>query len=136
MPTTQRLASIQSYHAHIYFEGAQQLSEALRLREEIADRFTVLIGRVHEVPIGPHAKPMFQVVFTPTDFTTIVPWLMLNRRGLTILIHPNTRQPKADHLTHAMWMGEVLDIKNLHMLPESEPPEPPFMPNTRATVAA
>lgn len=59
---------------------------------------------------------------------------MLNRRGLAVLIHPETGQPRADHLLHAMWLGEVLDI-NAGPLPErSAEAEPALIPNTQPTV--
>ncbi len=45
-----------------------------------------------------------------------VPWLMLNRLGLTVLVHPNTEDARADHLVHALWMGEVLPL-NADVLP-------------------
>ncbi len=77
---------------------------------------------------------MYQVAFTPNEFARFVPWLMVNRRGLTVLVHPNTRRPLDDHLNHAIWMGEVLDILNRHYLPEEEGPEPAFSPNTQPTV--
>ena len=102
---------IHSYHAHIYFDPAATRGIAGELRDEIAVRFSVRLGRWHDVPVGPHPVAMYQVAFLPTLFATFVPWLMLNRRGLTVLIHPNTGAPNADHLVHAMWLGAVLTIK-------------------------
>lgn len=132
--TVQPLDTIQSYHAHIYFEGPEQRAAAEILREEIAQRFSVLLGRWHDRLVGPHARPMYQVAFAIGEFARLVPWLMLNRRGLAVLIHPETGQPRADHLTHALWLGEILDI-NAAPLPErSTQAEPELVPNTQPTV--
>ncbi len=131
--TVQPIDTIHNYHAHIYFDGPEQRHAAETLREEIAERFSVLIGRWHDQPIGPHAKPMYQVAFSTAEFAQFVPWLMINRRGLAALIHPNTGQPKPDHLTHAMWLGEILDI-NSTPLTDHEEPELEIIPNTNPTV--
>ena len=131
--SVQPLDTIQSYHAHIYFDGPDQRRVAEALREEIDQRFSVLIGRWHDRLVGPHTRPMYQVAFPTAEFARFVPWLMVNRRGLAILIHPNTGYPKRDHLTHALWLGEILDI-NEGPLPEHEDPEPEIVPNTHPTV--
>ncbi|AJZ90301.1 DOPA 4,5-dioxygenase family protein [Cedecea neteri] len=131
----QAIRTIQSYHAHIYFETPQQRLIAERIRAEIALRFSVLLGRWHDVPVGPHALPMYQVAFMPEEFARFAPWLMLNRCGLTVLLHPNTGQPRADHTDHAVWMGQKLEIRHLQRLPESEGPEPEYIPNTSPTVS-
>ncbi|NKK70012.1 aromatic ring-cleaving dioxygenase [Rhizobium leguminosarum bv. viciae] len=125
--------AIWSYHAHIYFDGPEQARIAATLREEIAQRFPVVIGRWWDQLIGPHARPMYQVAFPPVEFPRIVPWLMINRRGLAILIHPNTGEPKPDHLTNAMWLGEILDVHS-GPLPDHEEREPDLVPNTQPTV--
>lgn len=131
--TIQPLDTIQSYHAHIYFDGPEQRQIAEILREEIAERFAVLIGRWHDRLVGPHAKPMYQVAFATAEFDRFVPWLMLNRRGLAVLIHPNTGQPKSDHVSHAMWLGDILGV-NATSLPDQADPEPEIVPNTQPTV--
>jgi DOPA 4,5-dioxygenase len=131
--TIQPLDTIQSYHAHIYFDGPEQRGVAETLREEIAERFIVLIGRWHDRPIGPHARSMYQVAFATAEFARFVPWLMINRRGLAVLVHPNTGHPKRNHLDDAMWMGEILDI-NAAPLVDHEGPEPEIVPNTHPTV--
>lgn len=130
----QPLNSIQSYHAHIYFSSAEQRAAAEILREQIAQRFSVLLGRWHDVQVGPHRQSMYQVAFSTSEFTRLVPWLMLNRRGLSVLIHPNTGHPKSDHLSHAMWMGENLGVR-AEPLPEHDAePEAEIIPNTHPTV--
>ncbi len=107
---TQALDSIASFHAHIYFDGPAERERAMALRERIGERFAVTLGRVHDRLVGPHSCPMYQVAFDAPTFGNFVPWLMLNRQGLTVLVHPNTRNTRRDHLVHGLWMGEVLDI--------------------------
>jgi aromatic ring-cleaving dioxygenase len=112
------LSEIESYHAHIYYDGASARERAALLRQWIAERFLVRIGNWHNRPVGPHPMPMFQVAFATELMSTFVPWLMLNRLGLTVLVHPNTDQPRDDHLVHALWLGGMLPL-DVSMMPES-----------------
>jgi DOPA 4,5-dioxygenase len=128
------ISRISSFHAHIYYDPARTGREAELLRERVAERFVVRNGNWHDVPVGPHPQAMFQISFAKEIFTRIVPWLMLNRSGLTILVHPNTDRPRDDHLNHALWMGEVLPL-NAARLPETDAPEPPLEPNTKPSLA-
>jgi len=130
----QRLAAIASFHAHVYFDGPEQRERAMALREQIGERFAVALGRVHDRLVGPHACPMYQVAFDTATFGNFVPWLMLNRQGLTVLVHPNTRDQRSDHLVHALWMGQVLDIVDVDMLPTDDEAEGPLPPNTAPTI--
>ena len=108
-------ARIQDWHAHIYFTDAAQKEHALKLRELIGAQFETKLGRVHDVPVGPHPIGMYQVHFANPVFPTLVPWLALHREGLAILVHPNTEDAVADHSAHAIWMGQVLPL-NLDVL--------------------
>jgi aromatic ring-cleaving dioxygenase len=121
---------IQSYHAHIYFKDAGERQRAETLRERIGEKFLVQLGRWHDKPIGPHERAMYQVAFNPELFDSFVPWLMLNRSGLTILLHPNTGHPRADHLVHAAWLGEMLNIEHDEDLPEQSDDDERAVPNT------
>ncbi|MGH6891492.1 MAG: DOPA 4,5-dioxygenase family protein [Dongiaceae bacterium] len=105
------LREITSYHAHIYYDAGEGRERAARLRELIAERFVARIGSWHDVPVGPHPKAMYQVAFAIDLFPRFVPWLMLNRTDLTVLVHPNTMRPRDDHLRHALWLGSVLPLK-------------------------
>ncbi len=131
----QPLAAIGSFHAHVYFDGAAQREIALALREQIAERFAVTLGRVHDGLVGPHARTMYQVAFDVPVFGNFVPWLMLNRQGLTVLVHPNTRDERRDHLVHALWMGEILDIVGVAQLATDMEPERAPPTNTTPTIA-
>ena len=134
-PSPQPLAAIGSFHAHVYFDGPAQRETALALRAQIAERFAVTLGRVHDGLVGPHARAMYQVAFDVPLFGNFVPWLMLNRQGLTVLVHPNTRDERRDHLVHALWMGEILDIVGPEHLAADMEPERAPPPNTQPTVA-
>ncbi|MBS0559634.1 MAG: DOPA 4,5-dioxygenase family protein [Proteobacteria bacterium] len=109
-----------AYHAHIYYDPEHTRGAAARLRGWVEERFpTVRMGRWHDVPVGPHPTAMYQIAFEPALFPTLVPFLMLNRQGLTVLVHPETGRPRDDHLLNATWMGAVLPL-NGAILPETE----------------
>lgn len=126
------LKAIASYHAHIYYDQ-QTRGDAERLRHWIGERFTVTLGRWHDALVGPHDKAMYQVAFAVEEFPSFVPWLMLNHGALSILIHPNTTQPLADHTVHAAWIGVPLGIRG-EKLPHDADAEPPQEPNTSPTL--
>lgn len=110
MPNSIDPAKIRGYHAHIYYDEASR-STAARLREEIEKGFVVEMGRWRDAPVGPHPKSMYQVKFDPDQFQRIVPWLMLNRAGLTILVHPDSGDAYDDHAENSFWMGAKLDLR-------------------------
>ena len=106
---SQSIARIAGYHAHVYFTPDQRAT-AQRLRGQLAGHFRVHPGRWYDEPIGPHTRAMYQVAFGPEQFAILVPWLMLNRSGLSILLHPRTGDDSADHSIHALWLGEPLAV--------------------------
>jgi len=103
-------AIINCYHAHIYYDDASR-DTAARIREAIERNFKVEMGRWRDAPVGPHPQPMYQVKFDPEEFGRIVPWLMLNRSGLNILVHPETTDAYTDHAVNALWLGEKLKLR-------------------------
>ena len=123
--------AIVSWHAHVYFDPSATRAQAERVRDGIGQRFEVQLGRWHEVPIGPHTQAMYQVAFDVGVFAALVPWLALHREGLSVLVHPNTLAPRADHLVHAIWLGPSLPLRP-EVLPESiaAHEESPIAPNT------
>ena len=138
MKPPKTLDTIIGYHAHIYFKDAAERTVAETLRAQIGERFRVQLGRWHDRLVGPHARPMYQVAFEVHQFAAFVPWLMINRAALTILVHPDTRHPRQDPLVNALWFGEVLPILNVERLPVSTvgQPDATLAPNTTPTLAA
>ena len=96
---------VREYHIHIYYDAAQGPDAARALCGAIAARFEVEIGVWREEAGGPHPRPMFQVNFALERFAEIVPWLMLNRGGLSVLVHPETGDEVSDRGDHALWLG-------------------------------
>ena len=108
-PQWAEAAGIETFHAHVYYEEKTR-PIAAELRAVLEERFEVVMGRWREMPVGPHPLPMYQVAFARAEFTKILPFLMLNRRGLSILVHPNTADAYEDHASHAVWLGTPLPL--------------------------
>lgn len=134
------LADLVGSDIHVYYfqTNPEQLKFASELWERIrrecefislrsrADHANVTVPelriyRFWKEPIGPHPIAMFEVnLFTPAQFGAFIPWLVINRGGLSVLIHPNTVNPETDehdeaerdHTQRATWMGErvLLDL--------------------------
>ena len=103
--SVQDIGQITGYHAHVYYDaGTKPAAETLRAA--IEERFDVRLGRWHDRPVGPHPHWSFQVAFAPEVFAEIVPWLALNRGGLTVFVHPETGDDLPDHRDYAIWLGE------------------------------
>jgi len=103
---------IKDYHAHVYYDPAQSRGHAERLRERIGAEFPqAKLGRWHDELVGPHPQAMYQIAFPGEMLAAFVPWLMLNRDGLTVLLHPETGDDLTDHTAHAAWFGAILPLR-------------------------
>jgi len=103
-------AKIRGYHAHVYYDPSSR-ERAAQVRQQVEDTFVVEMGRWRDEPVGPHPQAMYQIKFAPGEFQRIVPWLMLNRAGLPVLVHPDTGDAYTDHAESALWLGEKLKLR-------------------------
>lgn len=104
------MGTIQSYHAHVYFDEST-ISKAKEICERVSEKFDLKMGRVHEKLVGPHPRWSCQLSIEKGKFGRVIPWLMKNRDGLTVFVHPNTGDDLIDHRDFAIWMGEMLPLK-------------------------
>jgi DOPA 4,5-dioxygenase len=104
------MTELKGYHAHVYYDSATRPA-AERLRDAIISQFAVRPGGFSDEPIGPHPISQFSVIFETGEFHKIVPWLMLNRDGLDVLVHPLTESSYDDHSKNAMWLGTPVPMR-------------------------
>jgi aromatic ring-cleaving dioxygenase len=104
------MTEVKGYHAHVYY-NAQTKPAAARLRETIVGKFAVEPGGFSDEPRGPHPISQFNVIFKTDEFRNIVPWLMLNREGLDVLVHPLTESSYDDHSKNALWLGTPVPMR-------------------------
>ena len=113
--TVQSVANL-GYHAHIYYDPTTTRGVAERVCAGLGGRFPVEIGGFRDTPIGPHPVSNVLVIFKPDQFEEVVPYLMLNRDGLDVLVHPLTEDAIADHSSYTIWLGNPVALK-LETLP-------------------
>ncbi|MFI4948309.1 MAG: DOPA 4,5-dioxygenase family protein [Alphaproteobacteria bacterium] len=113
--TAQSVANL-GYHAHIYYDPQKTRGVAERVCAAVEKEFTVENDGFRDDPRGPHPISNVLIVFKPEQFKEVVPYLMLNREGLDVLVHPLTLDAVEDHSAFAIWLGNPVPLK-LHTLP-------------------
>ncbi|MBV8488320.1 MAG: hypothetical protein JO161_08575, partial [Planctomycetaceae bacterium] len=97
--TAQSVANL-GYHAHIYYDPATTRADAERVCAALGETFRVEIDGFRDTPDGPHPIANVLVIFKPEQFAHVVPYLMLNRTGLDVLVHPLTTDAVEDHSSY------------------------------------
>ena len=87
------MATIREYHAHVYYDAPATRAQAEALVQAAGAKFGVKVCRMHDNPVGPHPRGSCQLTVRPEQFAEVIPWLILNRNGLTIFTHPQTGLP-------------------------------------------
>jgi aromatic ring-cleaving dioxygenase len=116
--------TIDGYHAHVYYDAASR-PRAAALRDRAAAALGVECRDLSDAPRGPHPVPQFRFTFTAAQFADIVPWLMLNRGGLDVLVHPLTANSYGDHSAYAIWLGEPKALRLSGMRGQYRPEQYP-----------
>jgi DOPA 4,5-dioxygenase len=98
------MTAISGYHAHVYFDAATR-ERAEHLCEAAGREFSLTVGRMHDKPVGPHPRGSCQLAFDKDEFAKVMPWLIENRRGLTVFAHALTGDALKDHTDHVLWLG-------------------------------
>ena len=104
------------YHAHIYYDPTSTRAVAEGVCAALGAQCQVEIEAFRDTPRGPHPCANVLVIFTPDQFAQVVPYLMVHRAGLDILVHPLTEDAVEDHSSYAIWLGNPIELK-LHTLP-------------------
>ncbi|KAJ3150375.1 hypothetical protein HDU89_003155 [Geranomyces variabilis] len=109
---------IKEWHFHTYFlqNNTQSTATATSIYNSLnkhlanKDFIAVPLHTVNQGPIGPHLIGSFETWCPKEYFHTVYQWFLLNRAGLSILIHPLTREEVRDHSERAVWMGTPLPL--------------------------
>ena len=104
------MSAITGYHAHVYYDAATR-EQAQRLCSAAGAAFGVKVGRMHDKPVGPHPRGSCQLTVPTSQFASVIPWLIENRRGLTVFIHAETGNALKDHTDHVLWLGPSEPLK-------------------------
>ena len=108
------MESIKGYHAHIYFDPEESVA-AESLCHAAGEHFDLRVGRLHSQPVGPHPRGSCQLAFRANLFGVLIPWLLVNRNRLTVMIHGLTGDDLKDHTEYVFWLGEqeTLNLEKL-----------------------
>ncbi|GGY48940.1 DOPA 4,5-dioxygenase [Bacterioplanes sanyensis] len=101
----------EDFHAHVYFD-LEAIDTARQVNQQAMDQLPCArISTLREREVGPHTKPMFEVVFAAENREQVVQWLEQNRQGLSVLVHPVTDDDYHAHTDGALWLGQPLALK-------------------------
>ena len=114
LPMLSPTEDIAPYHAHIYY-STDQRAAAEALRDDF-ERLTfpqavpriLYVGRMKDGKVGPHPVSQYEIHFMSPALSGVLP--MIEKSGLSALVHPLTDDDLADHTTLAHWIGARLDL--------------------------
>ncbi|ESK92867.1 dopa -dioxygenase [Moniliophthora roreri MCA 2997] len=128
---------LREWHFHIYFyqKNAEEHHAALELRDAVLRLrrdgafVAVPLFRVNTDPIGPHPVGSYEIWVPAETFSSVFSYLCMNRGNLSILVHPLTREHRADHEIRNAWIGPSfpLDLSTLPLQTEELPLQYPSL---------
>eukprot|EP00035_Acanthoeca_spectabilis_P001778 m.82710 g.82710 ORF g.82710 m.82710 type:complete len:164 (+) comp11128_c0_seq2:1808-2299(+) len=117
------------FDIHVYFRGEDQAATAADVQTRMLQQFPWLVkDGWSDRPSGPHPTPSFAVEFgdgsKAARVNEVIAWLDANRRGLSVLVHPNTSYFIDDHLDLAVWLGKRLELRGESFVRKLQPYAP------------
>src|SRR5262245_42042455 len=103
------------YHAHIYYDPTRTRAVAEGVCAALGAHCQVEIETFRDTPSGPHLLATVVVIFASDQFAQLVPYLMLHRDVLEVLVHPMTEDALEGHTECALWLGTPVAL-TLHTL--------------------
>lgn len=122
-------AKVESYHVHMLFwtHVDTHVQKAFDIRSKFLDYLNLDASKdacpnglfhnddlcVLDVSDGtesPFLTSDWSVYFLPKDYYRVISWIMQNRDGMDIVIHPNSGCELEDHTWWTLWGGNVWQI--------------------------
>lgn len=110
-------SEIKGFHFHVYYDFNEEFDKAFDLWSLANDTLLarernriMFLGQMNMNPNGPHTKAYFVIVTSPFYFGEVFKLLLLNRNGLSILVHPLTNDELEAHTSMAVWMGKEVPL--------------------------
>jgi aromatic ring-cleaving dioxygenase len=97
------------YHAHVYWNDAEQRSYAIAMRIGL-ELLGCQLGRIHDMLIGPHPLAMYQAMYDDRIKEPVERMLNNESHGISILLHEDTSDDIHDHTEGVRWINNPLDL--------------------------
>lgn len=94
---------IKGFHFHVYYSDDSR-AKAWELFKCFPE------ARWYAKPLGPHTQPMFALEVASSHMEDVYKFMILNRDGLSVLIHPITDNELEDHTTSVGWLGTPVPL--------------------------
>lgn len=97
------------YHAHVYWNDAEQLAFALNMRTGL-EMLGCELGHIRDLPVGPHTMAMYQAAYDDSIKASVEKMLAGESHGISILLHDDTGDDIRDHTTGARWINDPVPL--------------------------
>ena len=104
------MTELKGYHAHVYYNPATKADRGAAARHDHR-QVRGRARRLQRRSDRPASDLAVQRHLRTEEFQNIVPWLMLNREGLDVLVHPLTESSYDDHSKNALWIGTPVPMR-------------------------
>ncbi|KAF9073521.1 DOPA-like domain-containing protein [Rhodocollybia butyracea] len=119
-PSAQKIVDeeIKEWLFVVYFKqkNADQYFLAMELRDAIIHLrgegafVAVPFYQANTDPVGPHPMGSYEIWVPRETFASVFSYICRNRGGLSVLVHPLTKEQRRDYESRACWMGSPLPL--------------------------